>query len=147
MLMWFDVFWASLVSASQTNSSYSFCQGLLLPDPRAVHQLVVLRGHDRLGRKPLRQSYIRKGIWRQGIGSLVSPVSTRCPVVTCPYLCSSGSIFAALRALLLGSPSLTFLIEINMFWHDLLVFERSMSPQELKNKPCGPQGFCVSGGF
>ena len=37
------------------------------------------------------QSYIRKGIWRQGIGSFVRKayVSTLCPVVVCPYLCTS----------------------------------------------------------
>ena len=37
------------------------------------------------------QSYISKGIWRQGIGSFVrnSYVSTLCPVVICPYLCTS----------------------------------------------------------
>ena len=37
------------------------------------------------------QSYTSKGIWRQGIGSFVrnSCVSTRCPVVMCPYLCTS----------------------------------------------------------
>ena len=37
------------------------------------------------------QSYISKGIWRQGKGSFVrnSYVSTRCPVVICPYLCTS----------------------------------------------------------
>ena len=40
------------------------------------------------------QSYITKGIWRQGIGSFVrnSYVSTLCPVVICPYLCTSDSI-------------------------------------------------------
>ena len=37
------------------------------------------------------QSYISKSTWRQGIGSLVrnSYVSTLCPVVICPYLCTS----------------------------------------------------------
>ena len=37
------------------------------------------------------QSYISKGIWRQGIGSFVSKsyVSTLCPVVICPHLCTS----------------------------------------------------------
>ena len=37
------------------------------------------------------QSYISKGIWRQGIGSFVriSIVSTLCPVVLCPYMCTS----------------------------------------------------------
>ena len=37
------------------------------------------------------QSYMIKGIWRQGIGSFVgkSYVSTLCPVVICPYLCTS----------------------------------------------------------
>ena len=36
-------------------------------------------------------SYISRGIWRQGIGSFVrdSYVSTLCPVVICPYLCTS----------------------------------------------------------
>ena len=36
------------------------------------------------------QSYISKGIWRQGIGSFVrnSYVSTLCPVAICPYLCT-----------------------------------------------------------
>ena len=39
----------------------------------------------------LTQSYISKGIWRQGIGSFVrdSYVSTLWPVVICPYLCTS----------------------------------------------------------
>ena len=39
------------------------------------------------------QSYMSKGIWRQGVGSFVrkSYVSTLCPVVTCPYLCTSES--------------------------------------------------------
>ena len=37
------------------------------------------------------QSYRSKGIWRQGIGSFDrnSCDSTRCPVVICPYLCTS----------------------------------------------------------
>ena len=39
----------------------------------------------------LNQSYMSKGTWRQGIGSFVrnSHVSTLCPVVICPYLCTS----------------------------------------------------------
>ena len=39
------------------------------------------------------QSCISKGIWRQGIGSFVrnSYVSTLCPVVICPDLCTSES--------------------------------------------------------
>ena len=41
----------------------------------------------------LSQSYMSKGIWRQGIGSFVrnSYVSTLCPVVICPYWCTSDS--------------------------------------------------------
>ena len=40
---------------------------------------------------PANQSYVSKGIWRQDIGSFVSSsyVSTLCPVVKCPYLCTS----------------------------------------------------------
>ena len=39
------------------------------------------------------QSYISKGIWRQGIGPGVGNpcVSTPCPVVKCPYLCISDT--------------------------------------------------------
>ena len=39
------------------------------------------------------QSCRSKGIWRQGIGSFArnSYVSTLCPVVICPYLCTSES--------------------------------------------------------
>ena len=39
------------------------------------------------------QSYISKGIWRQGISSFLrnSCVSTLCPVVICPYSCTSDS--------------------------------------------------------
>ena len=38
-----------------------------------------------------RQSYTSKGIWRQAVGSFIrnSYVSTICPVVKCPYLCTS----------------------------------------------------------
>ena len=43
-------------------------------------------------RRCLHQSYVSKGIWRQGIGSFAmnSQVSTLRPVVTCPYLCTPG---------------------------------------------------------
>ena len=39
------------------------------------------------------QSYISKGIWRQGIGSFVRNcnISTPSPVFMCPYLCTSDS--------------------------------------------------------
>ena len=42
-------------------------------------------------RRVFSQSYISKGIWRQGIGSFVrnSNLSTLCPVVICPYVCTS----------------------------------------------------------
>ena len=42
-------------------------------------------------RRAVIHSYIRKGKWRQGIGSFVrsSCVSTLCPVIICPYLCTS----------------------------------------------------------
>ena len=40
------------------------------------------------------QSYISKGIRRQGVGSFVMSfyVSTICPVVICPYLCTSQKV-------------------------------------------------------
>ena len=46
------------------------------------------------------QSYMSKGIWRQGIGSFVrnSCVSTLCPVVICPYLCTSEACFRCPRS-------------------------------------------------
>ena len=49
-------------------------------------------GQDRRG-LVLCQSYISKGMRRQGIDSFVriSYVSTLCPVVICPYLCTSDA--------------------------------------------------------
>ena len=39
----------------------------------------------------LSQSYVSKGVWRRGIGSFArnAYASTLCPVVICPYLCTS----------------------------------------------------------
>ena len=61
------VFWATTVGANEIGvlAKQAFPVACLLPN----------------------QSYISKGIWRQGVGSLVrnSCVSTLCPVDMCPY--------------------------------------------------------------
>ena len=60
------------------------------------------------------QSYMSKGIWvwRQGIGSFVriSNVSTPCPVVICPYSCTSEIQLVkvpALNVMSMGAPVLS----------------------------------------
>ena len=90
--------------------SYSFLS-LVPPGPRwgarcmyckqALHEKVCIAYSHLLGNSLLCnhshssrcQSYISKGIGRQGTGSFVrnSYVSTLCPVVICPYFCTSDT--------------------------------------------------------
>ena len=69
------------------------------------------------------ESYISEGIWRQGIGSFVrnSYVSTLCPVVICPYLCTSDVLARARAQAALpcrgpGSPGLDSGLVLSMFY-------------------------------
>ena len=57
-----------------------------------VGRVALLR--ERCLRGSRSKSYISKGIRRQGIGSSVrnSYVSALCPVVICPYLCTSDEV-------------------------------------------------------
>ena len=66
-----------------------FATFVTMPMPRRVRRTSAYS--KRVPRIRLGQSYISKGIWRQGIGSFVrnSSASTLCPVVICPCLCTS----------------------------------------------------------
>ena len=72
----------------------SSCLLSLRPCSRLALRGRAARARRRSGRQQwqsMLQSYINKGIRRQGIGSVVrnSYVSTLCPVVICPNLCTS----------------------------------------------------------
>ena len=58
--------------------------------PFRVSKAALVRNKQHI-QQDTQQSYISKGIRRQGIGSFVrsSHVSTLCPVVICPSLCTS----------------------------------------------------------